>query len=107
MSEPTGIEKFKRLARRTVLRVFPPCSEVVRLISASLDRPLNLRERVVMKMHLLACKPCVRYLDHSSFLSRALKVMDRQERSSLFSGTLSEESRARLRELLRKSAMSF
>lgn len=101
------MDKIKRSMRRAILRAFPPCSEVVHIISASLDRPLTLRERFVMKMHLAACKPCVRYLDQSSFLARALKVMDDAEKASLFSGSLREESRARIKELLRSSAMSF
>lgn len=98
---------MRKTLRRAILRAFPPCSEVVHIISASLDRPLSLWERFVMKMHLFACKPCVRYLDQSSYLARALKVMSGEEKASLFSGSLREETRARIKELLRSGAMSF
>lgn len=107
MSEPGGIEKLKRTLRRAALRAFPPCREVVQIISASLDRPLALRERFVMKMHLVACKPCVRYLDQSGFLARALKMMDDDEKRSLFAGSLRSETRARIKELLRSNGVSF
>ena len=106
MSEPGTMTKFRKHFRRSILRAFPPCSEVVRIISASLDRPLTLRERFVMKMHLVACKPCVRYLDQSSFLARALKVMDENEKTMLFAGSLRAESRTRIKEMLRSGAIS-
>jgi len=102
-----GIEKLKRVVRRAILRAFPPCREVVHLISASLDRPLNWRERLVMKMHLAACKPCFRYLDQSIFVARALKLMNEEEKVRLFSSSLREETRARIKRLLRTGAMSF
>jgi hypothetical protein len=107
MKELQGIEKIRRAIRRTILRAFPPCREVVHIISASLDRPLTRRERFVMKMHLFACKPCVRYLDQLSFVVRALKVMNQDEKDRLFSGSLREETRARIKRLLRTGAMSF
>jgi len=80
-----------------VLRTFPSCKEIVHIISASLDRPLTFREKFLMKVHLLACKPCVRYLDQSSFVSKAIKVMDDNETTELFSGSLSDESRSRIK----------
>lgn len=97
MSEQTAYQKIKRNLRRSILRAFPSCKEIVHIISASLDRPLTLRERALMKIHLFACKPCVRYLDQSTFLSRALRVMDEQEKGELFSGSLSDGSRARIK----------
>jgi hypothetical protein len=107
MSEPRGIEKIERVIRRALLRAFPPCREVVHIISASLDRPLTWRESLVMKMHLLACKPCVRYLDQSSFIASALKLMNEEEKDRLFSGSLRKETRAKIKRMLRTGAMSF
>lgn len=103
MSEATTGQKLKRAMRRAVLRIFPSCKEVVKIISASLDRPLMLREKFLMKMHLFACKPCVRYLDQSSFLSRAVRLMDDSEKESLFGGSLSDETRARIKSVLGSS----
>ena len=87
-------------ARRSILRTFPSCKEIVRIISASLDRPLTLRERFLMKMHLFACKPCVRYLNQSEFVSQAMRIMDDAEKMDLFSGTLSDTARTRIKAAL-------
>jgi len=107
VTELTTIQKVTRPFRRAILRVFPSCKEIVHIISASLDRPLTMREKFLMKMHLLACKPCVRYLDQSSFLSKAVKTMSDDEKDSLLSGTLSAESRARIKEALKSVALVF
>jgi len=107
VSELTIIQKITRPFRRAILRIFPSCKEIVHIISASLDRPLTIRERFLMKMHLLACKPCVRYLDQSVFLSQAVKQMSEKEKDSLLSGSLSEESRARIKDVLRSVAIVF
>ncbi|MGE3169045.1 MAG: zf-HC2 domain-containing protein [Pyrinomonadaceae bacterium] len=103
----TIIQKITRPIRRTILRIFPSCKEIVHIISASLDRPLTMRERLLMKMHLLACKPCMRYLDQSSFLSKAVKTMSEKEKDSLLSGSLSDESRARIKDALKSVVMVF
>ncbi|MBL8124841.1 MAG: zf-HC2 domain-containing protein [Blastocatellia bacterium] len=107
MSKLTVIQKITRPFRRAILRVFPSCKEIVHLISASLDRPLTMREKFLMKMHLLACKPCVRYLDQSKFLSQAVKQMSEKEKDSLLSGSLSDESRERIKNSLKSLVMVF
>lgn len=107
MSEQGTIDRIKRMLRRAILRALPPCSDVVHIISASLDRPLALRERFVMKLHLAACKPCERYLEQSKFLRDAIDLMSGREVSDLFSGSLKEESRVRIREALRSCAASY
>ena len=104
MSELRVTQKLAKACRRAILRVFPSCKEIVHIISASLDRPLTFRENVLMKMHLFACKPCVRYFDQSSFLSKAVKQMTEEEKDELFSGSLSEESRTRIKDALRSVA---
>lgn len=37
------------------------CKEASRLCSEALDRPLELRERLTLKMHLLLCSGCSNY----------------------------------------------
>lgn len=101
MSESTFFQKVMKVFRRSVLRGFPSCKEIVHIISASLDRPLTLRERFLMKMHLFACKPCVRYLDQTSFLSKAIKLMDDDEKADLLHGSLDDASRARIKAAVR------
>ena len=101
MSGLTITQKMLRPFRRAILRTFPSCKEIVHIISASLDRPLTLREKFLMKVHLFACKPCVRYLDQSAFVSGAIKIMNDEEKIDLFAGALSDSARSRI-----KSAMA-
>lgn len=100
MSELTINQRISKFFRRTILRTFPSCKEIVHIISASLDRPLTLREKFLMKIHLFACKPCVRYLDQSAFVSTAIKIMDEGEKLDLFAGTLSDSARSRIKSAL-------
>ena len=37
------------------------CKQASQFISASLDRPLTLRERIVLRLHLIICKYCKRF----------------------------------------------
>ena len=104
MSELTIYQRITKFFRRTILRTFPSCKEIVHVISASLDRPLTLRERFLMKLHLFACKPCVRYLDQSAFVSQAIKVMDEGEKLNLFAGELSDTARMRIKAALSAAA---
>lgn len=104
MSELTTYQKVTKFFRRTILRSFPSCKEIVHIISASLDRRLTLREKFLMKMHLAACKPCVRYLDQSAFVSEAVKIMDESEKMDLFAGSLSDAARARIKSALTAAA---
>ena len=101
MSEHRVYQKVRKMFRRTILRTFPSCKDIVQIISASLDRPLTLREKFLLKMHLIACKPCVRYLDQTTFLSKAIRIMDQDEKADLFRGSLSESSRSRIKAAIR------
>ena len=90
-----------------ILRALPPCKEIVKIVSASLDRPLTLRERFLMKLHLIACKPCVRYMEQSHFLRSAVTQMDEYLKDQLFTGKLSNDARNRIKNVLRTSAGLF
>ena len=87
-----------------ILRTLPPCKEIVKIVSASLDRQLTLRERMVMRLHLVACKPCVRYMEQSHFLSTAASQLEDELKEELFTGRLSEEARTRIKDALKASA---
>ena len=100
MSGVTITQKILRPFRRMILRTLPSCKEIVHIITASLDRPLTLREKFLMKFHLFACKPCVRYLDQSEFVSSAIKIMDDAEKLDLFAGSLSDSARSRIKSVL-------
>lgn len=104
----TGITfRLRRARNRVILRVLPPCKEIVKIVSASLDRPLTLRERILMRAHLVACRPCVRYMEQSHFLSSAVTRMDEHLKDELFTGNLSDEARDRIKNILKTSAGLF
>ena|SRR5437867_4114564 len=85
----------------------PPCKEIVKIISASLDRKLSIRERLILKIHLLACKPCVRYFEQSNLLSNAAHHIDDELKSDLYSGRLNDEARDRIKNIIKASAGLF
>lgn len=104
MAENGILIKLKRIRNLAILRVLPPCKEIVQIVSASLDRRLTLREKFLMKLHLVACRPCVRYFEQSVFLNDAAHHMDDHLKEDLFAGKLSDDARARIKNALKTSA---
>lgn len=47
------------------------CKDSTRLLSAAQDRPLTVRERIALEMHLLICKGCANYRVQMAFLRQA------------------------------------
>ena len=107
MAETGILQRLRRARNLFILRTLPPCKEIVKIVSASLDRPLSFRERTVMKLHLIACKPCVRYFEQSSFLSSAASKLDENLKEDLFTGRLSDEARDRIKNAVKSSAGLF
>ena len=48
------------------------CKEASHLISADLDGRLGFGQRLVLRLHLLACDACVRVKAQMGFLRRAM-----------------------------------
>lgn len=51
----------------------PTCSEVHRLVSERMDRPLSLAERARVRVHLLMCGACSRFSGQMALLRRAMR----------------------------------
>ena len=51
------------------------CKQTSQLISQSLDRPLTLRERFELKLHLIICKYCRQFSQHLQTLRVAINTM--------------------------------
>ncbi len=51
------------------------CKQASQLISQSLDRPLTLRERFALQLHLIVCKYCKRFSQHLQILRAAIRKM--------------------------------
>lgn len=60
--------------RYFLLRRLPACKEMVALMSQSMERPLTLRERVLLKLHLWVCAWCVFYLEQLRLLRASLRA---------------------------------
>ncbi len=103
MDDLTLRQRMRRAVNRAVLRRMPPCKEVVKIISASLDRPLTLKEKFIVRLHLLTCRPCERYLQQSEFLQKATHQLDDKLKEDVLTGRLSDEARARIKDLLRSA----
>jgi len=101
------LKKIRRAFNVAAWTYLPPCKEIVKIITASLDRKLTLRERIVLKLHLAACEPCVHFLDQSQLLSSAAHSMDDKLKSELYAGRLSHEARERIKDILKASSGLF
>lgn len=78
------------------------CKDASRMVSESIDRPLTLRERLTLRMHLLMCSFCTRFSRQLRFLRRAAEHFSRahQDSRSAPDETLSVEARQRIRRAL-------
>ena len=95
-------DKTKHAVIFWLLRCLPAGKQTVELISQSMDRPLTLRERVPLKLHLWACMWCQRYLEHLQLMRDALRVQENENDEGEISPTtrLSDEARERIRRSL-------
>ncbi len=90
---------LKEVARELILHRLPSCKELLPLISQSLERPLSLRERVVLKTHLFVCAWCDWYLRQLHLLRNTLRAAPDTDKSPA-APALSTEARERLKRAL-------
>ncbi len=83
-------------------RFFPPCAEVTRLASESMDRNLTFPERLNLKIHFMMCVLCDRYQKHLLFMREAIRSHpDRLENQDTPpTPELSPDARARIQRAL-------
>lgn len=99
MIEPTNWWKTKLVM--FIAKHTPTCHDMTRLISESLDRPLPLRTRILMRIHYLICVWCERYRDQLSLLRKALHSALEQSADKM-PGALPLDARNRLKLAMRK-----
>jgi hypothetical protein len=81
-----------------LLRRLPPCEYTVKVISQSFERPLALREQVLLKVHLWVCAWCAWYMEHLQVMRDALHAKAEQEPSlNAALPALSTEARDRIK----------
>lgn len=80
------------------------CKEITKLVSESLDRPLPIRQRLAIRLHVLLCKLCDRYRQHLFIIRDAVRRHpDRLEgHESPSPPSLSPEARERIKDSLRR-----
>lgn len=78
----------------------PSCKEVSVLASKALDTRLSWRERWGLKMHLLFCVLCRRYVRQLQILHKALEPMKKEPWDCPEDIKLSEKARQRIRRIL-------
>lgn len=95
-------EKLKHAIRFWLLRRLPSCRQTVAVISQSMERPLSLRERVLLKLHLWICVWCLWYLEHLQTMRNSLRARSGKYQGGGLSSTpeLSDEARERLKRRL-------
>ena len=95
-------DKTKHAVRFWLLRRLPPCKQTVEVISQSLERPLTLRERVLLKLHLWVCMWCVWYLEHLQIMRNTMRenASELPELDSPSTPGLSPEARERIKQRL-------
>lgn len=95
-------QKLKRQLIIFLARRLPPCSVIVPLLSEARERPLNLRETIVLKLHLFTCKACRRYEAQIEKMSQMVKPqIEENARAAEPSAKLTTDARARIRAALK------
>jgi hypothetical protein len=64
---------IKKAFRRWLLRSLQPCRTMVPLMSESMDRSLGPWEWLQLRLHLIVCAWCARYLDQLRFIRQLLR----------------------------------
>lgn len=98
-------DKSKHAVRFWLLRKLPPCKQTVEVISQSMERPLSMRERVLLKIHLWVCAWCQWYMEHLKLMGDTLKTpqFEKAVLESTDGPTLSPEARERIKRNLSNS----
>lgn len=90
-------DKTKHAIRFWLLRKLPTCKQTVEVISESMERPLSIREKVLLKLHLWVCLWCVLYLEHLHTLKETLGATKEKDVAIAPTPGLSSEARERIK----------
>jgi hypothetical protein len=94
--------KATHALRYFLLRRLPTCRQMVAVMSESMERPLSLRERALLRLHLWICAWCAWYLEELHLLRDTLRLraaqMIEDERDA--TRQLSNEARERIKRAL-------
>lgn len=87
---------IRKVFRRWLLRSLQPCEKMVPLMSQSMERTLELREWLPLRVHLLVCAWCRRYLKQIRFIRRLLREERPAHETDISRVPLDDEARHRI-----------
>lgn len=92
-----------RIVNHLLARLTPPCRDITRLASESLDRTVPLTTKLTMLFHLLICKGCRRYVTQLRAVRESMRRQSGHGDGTTASPTprLSDEARAQLKQALK------
>ncbi|MGH9874615.1 MAG: zf-HC2 domain-containing protein [Pyrinomonadaceae bacterium] len=90
-------DKLKHAVRFWLLRRLPTCQNTVETISQSMERPLTLRERITVKLHLWICAWCQWYLEQLQLIRDAARAKASESHDLNTASGLSAEARERIK----------
>ena len=93
-------DKLKHSIRYWLLRTLPTCQQTVEKISQSMERPLTLRERIDVKLHLWICAWCQWYMEHLHLIRETARSKADESPDFMSGAGLSDEARERIRRRL-------
>lgn len=76
------------------------CKDASRLISERQERPLSLRERWGLRMHLWICANCSRFEQQMDLMRQALRKLGQRGMNEAAGSELPAEARERIRKVL-------
>lgn len=95
------IEKIKWAIIFWLAHRLPDCKTITPKLGESLDRKLPLKTRITLKLHMLTCGPCARYLKQIKYLKDAMQAHDERLGTEDPSQKLRDETKASIKERLR------
>ena len=94
---------MNKLLIKFISKVTPNCDEVARLTSESFDRDLSYREKNGVRFHTTICAWCVRYEEQIRQVREELRK-NAENFEDTCSSSLSEESKARMKDIIEKES---
>jgi hypothetical protein len=76
------------------------CKDASHLISERLERPLGVRERWALRLHLWLCANCRRFERQMTLLRQALRLLSQRAEAEVKDSDLSPEARERIRQAM-------
>jgi hypothetical protein len=82
-------------------RRLPACKEVTKLASEAMERSLSLRRRIALKLHLLTCSLCMRYVQQLQTMREVAHQHTAKMETTKPAARLSGDARERMKQALR------